>query len=58
MEQLQQTKRVIDRISQPNWSVVIVYSDWTTKVDIRKSSLKNTLIQVKKWGIKKKNKVN
>lgn len=51
-------KTVIDRISQPNWSVIIVYSDWTTKVDIRKSSLKNTLIQAKKWGIKKKSRVN
>lgn len=49
-------KTVIDRISQPNWSVVIVYSDWTTTIE-KKTDLKNTLTQVKKWGIKKKTKV-
>lgn len=50
-------KTVIDKISQPNWSVVIVYSDWTTEVK-KKSDLQKVLIDSKKWGIKKKSKVN
>lgn len=50
-------KTVIDKISQPNWSVVIVYSDWTTETK-KKSDLEKVLIDAKKWGIKKKSKVN
>lgn len=46
-------KTVIDRISQPNWSVIIVYSDWTTEVK-KKSDLKNTLLQAKIRWINKK----
>lgn len=51
-------KTVIDRISQPNWSVIIVYSDWTTKLQVKNTDVKITLIQAKKWGIKKKTRVN
>jgi len=49
-------KTVIDRISQPNWSVIIVYSDWTTEPE-KKVDLNRILIETKKRGIKKKTKV-
>lgn len=49
-------KKVIDKISQPNWSILIVYSDWTTEVKSKKD-LQKVLIEAKKWGIKKKSRV-